>query len=215
MKYFIAYCLIALFVACDSSEKKNAEVSSEKKESNEATKQEKSNVNKDDFSLQQHGDYSALFNRDPKDCSFISSEIIAASLQVKNEMITQGSNTCNYHLITENGENTRFYFTVEQWGNKQILKEISSAKDNAEAFGKDSKLSQYRISETGDTYLSMHQNRMIRILNEANDVAIILFYFVEIAPDENDIQKKNKLKDEARERSYAIANFLIKKYQTK
>ncbi|MBL4663557.1 MAG: hypothetical protein JKY22_08390 [Flavobacteriaceae bacterium] len=163
--------------------------------------------------LKQQGSYTELFKREPRDCGFISSEILAASLQVSNEIIKQGYNTCIYNLTEENDKKTRFYFTVEPWSNKRILKEINMAKDNAEAFGKDSKLSQYRISETGDTYLSMHQNRMVRLLNEKSNNVIIIFYNVEIDPSDTDYDKKNMLKDIAREQAYSIANFLLNTYK--
>ena len=69
------------------------------------------------------------------------------------------------------------------------------------------------MSETGDTYLSMHQNRTIRILNENYDNAILILYKPKIAPDESDIEKINRLKDEARENAYTIANYILKKYK--
>ena len=180
-----------------------------------ATDENKPVNNSKNETLKQQGSYAQLFNREPKDCGFITAEMVAASIQVSQEIIEPGDTKCTYHLIEPNGKKTRLYFTVESWGNKRILKEINNAKDNAETFGKDSKLSQYRISETGDTYLSMHQNRMIRILNEVNETAITLFYFPRIEPDEKDLEKITMLKDEARERGFAIANFLLNKYQTK
>jgi hypothetical protein len=163
----------------------------------------------------QQVNYDQLLTIENKNCAFISSEILANILKVPNENITQGNNECTYFLNELSENNTRFYFKVESWGKKTILKNIKEAKNNAEMFGKDSKLSQYRLSDTGDTYLSMHQNRMVRILNEKSDVAIIILYFPKIAPDENDIKKINEVKEVAREQTYTIANSLLTKYQTK
>jgi len=113
-------------------------------------------------------------------------------------------------VIESNGNKTTFFFTIEPWGNKTVLKEIEAAKKNAESFGKNSKLSQYRLSETGDTYLSMHQNRIIRILNEKNENVIKLLYSTEVRATET-----NNLKDVARARSYAIANYIINTHKNK
>ena len=163
--------------------------------------------------LAQQGSYTELFDREPKNCDFVSREILAEALQTPIETIIQGSNECTFHLEEANGNSTRFYFTIESWGNKRVLKEIGTAKKNAKDFGDNSLLSQYKISETGDTYLSMHQNRMVRILNEASDSVIVILYTAKVAPDEEDAEKRKTLKANARERTYAIANFLLKKYQ--
>lgn len=165
--------------------------------------------------LQQNGDYSALFNRDQEDCQVLSIQEMAEVLAVPVSSVTNednGLNSCNY-FVGPDENNTRFYFSVIPWGREMILKEIETAKENAETFGPDSKLSQYRMSETGDTYLSMHQNRTIRILNENYDNAILILYQPKIAPDESDIEKINRLKTAARENTFSIANFLLEKYK--
>lgn len=175
-----------------------------------ATAQEKSADDIKNTILQQKNDYAHLFDREPKNCDFISIEKLATSLQVASEMITEADIACTYNLTEPNGNKTRFHFVVEVWGNKRILSEIKRAKENAEKFGKNSTLSQYRISETGDTYLSMHQNRMVRILNEVSDTVIVVLYYPHIEPDEKDNEKRAALKGEARKRAYAIANSLLK-----
>ncbi len=164
--------------------------------------------------LAQQGNYSQLFNREPKDCGFISEEIIAASFQVKKELIKQGYNTCTYHLTEENGQEIRFNFIIENWGIQKIRKEIKMAKESAENFGKNSLLSQYRISETGDTYLSMHQNRMVRILNEESDTVIVILYNPKIDPAEEDHEKRKNIKADARAQAYALANYLLNTHKS-
>ena len=54
---------------------------------------------------------------------------------------------------------------------------------------------------------------MVRILNEVSDTAIIIFYYPDITPGENNSDLINQRKDEARERAYSIANYLLKKHK--
>ncbi len=159
--------------------------------------------------LKQNGDYTSLFNRAPKDCSFITPEKLATAIDVNKTTIKSKSNPCTYIHTQANGQETRFHFVIEKWGNQKIKKEIKTALKNAEMFGEDSTLSQYRISETGDTYLSMHQNRMVRILNETSDTVIVILYSPTIDPAEPDIEKRKNLKEAARMQAYAIANHLL------
>lgn len=208
MKSFSTFCLLLLLVSCNSSEKKSSEVSST--EIFEDLKKQETTAPKDGTSLSQNGDYNNLFNRERNNCDFITSENLAKAIDVPESNTKEDNNSCNYLLIEENGHKTRFKFIIEDWGNEKILKEIKASINNAENFGKDSKLSQFKISETGDTYLSMHQNRMVRILNETQDKVIILLYSVENTAEETDIKEMNARKDIARERSYTIANYLLK-----
>ncbi|GEQ85546.1 hypothetical protein ULMS_10540 [Patiriisocius marinistellae] len=164
--------------------------------------------------LKQTASYEKLFNREGKGCDFVSIEIIAKALQLDKSLITQGNNNCNFYLNEADGKRTRFSFLVAPMGKNAISKEIKTAIENEENFGKDSLLSQYRISETGDTYLSMHQNRMVRIYNEMAENAIIIFYFIEAVPNDSDIEIKKSLKKEALERSYSIANYLLNTNKT-
>lgn len=196
----IFFCLVLL--SCNNSAEKKQNTSASSTEDKAATSNQKEAGK--NGSLKQNADYSSLFGRDYKDCDFIDIEGIAKAIDVPISTIEKGTRECDYHVIDSNGNKTTFYFKVNPWPNKTVLKEIETAKDNAETFGENSKLSQYRISETGDTYLSMHQNRMIRILNEKNENAITVLYSIESSATET-----NNLKDVARERSYAIANYIL------
>jgi len=164
--------------------------------------------------LKQTASYEKLFNREGKGCDFVSIEIIAKALQLEKSLITQGDNNCNFYLNEADGKRTRLSFLVAPMGRNAISKEIKTAIENEENFGKNSLLSQYRISETGDTYLSMHQNRMVRIYNEMAENAIIIFYFIEAVPNDSDIEVKKSFKKEALERSYSIANYLLNTNKT-
>ncbi len=212
MKILATTLICTFLLSCNNKEGKKA-IDIESKNDPKIAQQEEEKSTDTDKILKQNGDYSQLFNKNPKNCDFITAADLAASINVPTESVTVGNVACAYDVKEENGNQTRFYFSIEPWGNKMILEEIRSAKENAETFGKDSRLSQYRISETADTYLSMHQNRMIRILNEKNDTAIVLFYQAKIDPKEKDVEKINRLKDESRDRAYKISNFLLNKYQ--
>jgi len=193
-----------------SSCKEKTEDSKSNSTTSEILKTEKKAIEKSsDNTLQQLGDYTSLFNNTSKDCNFITSETLTQAIGVNENKLTREKNKCSFILNEENEKSTRFYFNVVPWGNKAILKEVKTVKKNREMFGETSTLSQYQISETGDTYLSMHKDRMIRILNEISDTGIIINYTPKIDPAEPDTEKRKRLKAEARERAYAIANYLL------
>lgn len=196
---------ILLLVSCKENKVTDQTISPPATEKVSTNKKEKTVTQK----LKQNGAYAALFKKTHNDCSFITSEMLADFIQVNQQKITQESNNCTYILNEENDKSTRFHFMVEQWNNDKILKEIKTIKKNEEMFGSESTLTQYRISGTGDSYLSMHQDRMIRILNEASNTIIVLFYNPNIDPTEKDIEKIKRLKAEARKRAYAICNALL------
>ena len=208
MKTSLLILSLVFLISCNDSQKNKTEVETAETQTTTVKKQENSNG-----MLAQNGDYSSLFKREANDCSFLSTQVIADALKMDASMINKGINDCTFNLVEANGNKTRFYFRVQPWENKLILREIKSAKENAEQFGKDSKLSQYKISETGDTYLSMHQNRMIRVMNETADGIIVISYFDETQNDGTDMEGKNQRKEIARERAYDIANFLLKSHQ--
>lgn len=210
MIIYLSLGLTIILFSCNGTNGK-----SEGNNASQTVLQKEKNEVENGIDLKQNGDYSTLFNRDVKDCQVLSVEELAEALDVPVSSVTNennGLNSCNYY-VTENGKSTRFYFSVEQWGNEMIRQEIQSAKEDAETFGKDSRLSQYKISESGDTYLSMHQDRKVRILNENNNNAIIVLYEAKIEPGEKDVEKINRLMDEARNRAYSTANYILKKYK--
>lgn len=214
MRTSITLILLSTFLFLTGCKEKN-EVVKTASNTSEILKIEKSSKKENEHKkLKQNGDYTSLFNRASKDCSFITPETLATVIGVDMTTIKVESNTCSYLLTEQNGQETRFHFVIEKWGNQKIKKEIKTVIKNAEMFGEDSTLSQYRISETADTYLSMHQNRMIRILNEVSDNVIVLMYKPEIDPAEEDIEKRKRLKGEARTRAYSISNYLINTNRT-
>ena len=215
MKTIITTFILASIFIFSSCKEENKTDSKTASTTSEIIKTETSAKNqKTNDGLKQNGDYTSLLNREPKDCSFITTEKLATAIDVNKVLITKDSNPCTYLLTQANGQETRFRFVIEKWGNQKIKKEIKTALKNAEMFGKDSTLSQYRISETGDTYLSMHQNRMVRILNEMSDTVIVILYTPTIDPAEPDIEKRKKLKADARMQGYAIANYLLNTHKS-
>jgi len=210
MKTILSILFCLLLFSCTNSGNKKPDAAAASNEDMPTTSSIKKRGDATAGGLIQKNDYSALFNRDPGDCGFINAEGIAKAINVPIASIEKAKRNCAFNVIESNGNKTTFFFTIEPWGNKTVLKEIEAAKKNAESFGKNSKLSQYRLSETGDTYLSMHQNRIIRILNEKNENVIKLLYSTEVRATET-----NNLKDVARARSYAIANYIINTHKNK
>jgi len=205
MKIILSTLFCIVLFSCNNAEDKKSNASTSSSEKTPTTSSLKKETDAKSGALTQNGNYTSLFKRKNDNCDFITAEGLAKSIDVPLSSIKKDENSCDYYFLEANGNKTRFYFTVEAWGNKTILKEIATAKENAEAFGKDSKLSQYRISETGDTYLSMHQNRMIRILNENSQNVIVILYFITTSPSQKNIAQK----DMALKQSYAIANYIL------
>lgn len=205
----IAYFIVGLFSCTGNNSREE-----QHKIAENGIENEKNEV-KSDSELEQNGDYSSLFQREREDCRLLTIQEAAEALEIPETAVSneaEGPGNCSY-IVADNGNSSRFLFKIEKWGKNTTKKEIESAKQSAENFGPDSKLSQYKISESGDTYLSMHQNRMVRILNEKNENAIIILYTANYGSTEEDKQKLSGLKDTARERAYALANYLLNKYK--
>jgi hypothetical protein len=172
MKLFFTYCLIILFVSCDSSEKKDPEDSSEKTESNATSKEEKSTVKGDGLSLEQHGDYSTLFNLEKGDCSFIGVNDISNALSLSEDAIQDisGYGSCNYEITLEDASKWTVSLQWHAFPKDQITKEIKSYTDEGSPLTA-------LISKTKDTYLCIHPfNKFLMLYNNNYDGAIQISY---------------------------------------
>lgn len=209
IKTYISILLCFLLFSCNNKEKK--ETNSSTSSTIESKKEESTNKKTDSkvVSLTQNGDYSLLLNRETNDCSFISAEKLSKALQVAETTIKSNGNECGYILLEENGNSTGFSFTVVPMKQKDIEKEIKSFQENMETFGEDSMMSHIQKSETGDTWLGMHQNRFVTIFNDNYKAAIYITYKPKINPAENDMELIRSQKEEARNRAYKIANYLL------
>lgn len=163
--------------------------------------------------LKQNGDYSDLFLGNTTNCDFISTEEVAKVLEIDPDSIEQETNGCAYQVKDVNRTSTRFYFSRESWKKKDIINEIKGARENMESLGEDSRLTHIQLSETGDTYLAMNQNRYVMVLNEEYDGVLVVNYSPQIDPDEKDIAAINSRKDKARNSAYTLANYLLMKYK--
>lgn len=172
MKYIVAYCLIILFMSCDSSEKKNQEIVSEKTESNETAKEENKAVKGDPLSLQQNGDYSTLFNLSKGDCSFISANDISKALSLPEAAIqdVSGYGSCNYEITLDDASKWTVFMQWHAFPKDQITKEIKSYTEEGSPL-------MAQISETKDTYLCIHPfNKFLMLYNNNYDGAIQISY---------------------------------------
>lgn len=204
MKSIISILLSLLLFSCNSSEKK---------EDNSVTKE--STVNTENTNSTKKSDYSSLFSNASKNCAFVSAEMLAEALKVTKNEITSGNDNCTYYYTNEStGNKTRFRFKIESWGNNKVKQGIKMAEEKAGALGKDSRTGHFKISDTGDTYLSVIHNKRICILNDAqeNVITVVFTPQFDLATTPNEV--RNKLRDEARDLAYAISNHLLKVHQS-
>lgn len=163
--------------------------------------------------LEQNGDYSELFLWDAGNCGFITSAEMAKVLKIPPASIEPETSGCGYKVKENNGNNTRFYFRHEMWNKEQVLGQISDSKENMASLGEDSPLTHIQVSETGDTYLAMNQDRYVMALNENYGGVLVVNYNAVIEQGEKDVAAINKKMAAARNRAYDLANYLLKKYQ--
>jgi len=204
MKLFTAYCLVILFVSCDSSEKKNKEVSSEIKETTEITKEEKSKTPIDDLSLPQNGDYSTLFNLEKDDCSFITATDIATALSLPENAI-QGAlkyGRCNYNITLNDDSKWTVSFQWHSFSKDQITREIKNYTDEGSPLIA-------IISETKDTYLCIHPfNKFLMLYNDNYKGTIQISYC------QTECRKLSKEQKETRKQlAITLSNYLLQKHK--
>ncbi len=204
MKNIFAYCIVVLFVACDSSQKKSVDTTSEKKESKEITTEAKSNDSKDDISLSQHGDYSTLFKLQKGDCSFVNAKDIATALDLPEGNIDEviKYNRCSYEITL--ADNSKWIVSL-QWhpfSKDDITREIENYKEEG------SPLTAI-LSDTKDTYLCIHPfNRFLMIFNNNYDGTIQIQYC------ETECKKLSKEQQEARKQlAITLSNYLLQKHK--
>ncbi len=206
MKTISIICCLFIVLSCkDGSEKaKTDEVPSVEIVSKDA---------QGGSALTQKGDYSELFLWEEENCDFITQEEIAKVLGITTDTIEPETNGCGYKVTETDGNGSRFYFKHENWKKNEILSQINGSMENMESLGEDSRLTHIQVSETGDTYLAMNQNRYIMILNENYAGVIAIDYKAVIEQGEKDVAVINNKMDTALNRTYALANYLLKKYQ--
>lgn len=216
MKKILILGIVWLFITSCKENVQEKEVTEKKEVSSIAPKSSEKNPTENSV-LKQHSDYSSLFNRNEKECHILNTLEIAEAINVDaSSLLKEGDNgygTCFYNLTDAHGSLTRFGIKVLPWNKTAIGKEISSAKQDMEALGNDSRISHIQVSETGDTYLIMNQNRYVNVLNSEYDNGIAILYTPKISPDEKDLNAITAKKDLARHQAYQIANYMLKKYK--
>ena len=165
--------------------------------------------------LKQTADYSDLFNANLKNCDFLTvSEFANASnVQPGQISIEENGYDCKYLLKDDKGLLTRFQITNNPMKKKAIEKEIKSLLADAKTLGKDSRLVEVRESDTGDTYLIMNQDRHVKLLNPNYESFVNVAYTPIFDAKEKDVEFINTKKTEMRNKAFAIANALLKKYK--
>lgn len=165
--------------------------------------------------LNQNGEYTDLFNSGLKNCEFLTIAELADAIGAEENKVATKDNGyyCEYTFKDDNGLITRFQITSNPMKKTDIKKEINGYLKDEEALGKDSRLVEVRQSETGDTYLMMNQDRHVNMFNTNYENFINVAYTPVFDSREQDVEFINTKKTEMRNRAFAIANALLKKYK--
>lgn len=207
------FCLFAfgsfLITGCNSTESQVLTGSDTTKTPASATKENPTSA------LSQKGDYSGLFTSDLKGCEFFTIPEFAAVINSAESDIELKENgyDCFYVYTNEEGLVTQFRIHNNPMSKTQIQKEIKATKNDAATLKKGSRLVEVRKSESGDTYLAMGQNRYINLLNDNYEFITNISYNVKFDPKEKNVEVINAQRDAIREKAFAVANALLKKYR--
>lgn len=165
--------------------------------------------------LNQNGDYSQLFNPGLKNCEFLTVSEFADAISVEENQVATKDNGyyCEYTFKDDKGLLTRFQITNNPMKKTAIEKEIKGSLDDAKSFGKDSRLVEVRESVTGDTYLIMNQDRHVKLLNNNYENFTNVAYTPVFDAKEKDVEFIKTKRAEMRNKAFAIANALLKKYK--
>lgn len=199
MKLLATYCLLMLFIACNSSEEKKDE-QKDSIESSQTTKNKKETAknSKTDIFLPQKGDYSILFSK--QECNtLITAEELSNLI---GKQVTQDSYGCNFIINKDEATTNRINFLHQKFPKANVVKEIKN-------YIKDAPFIYQELSASGDTYLC-HQPAPGRLLifnpNYAN--TIVIKYTKRNA--DGTLDKPNI--EENKNFAVKAANFLIKKH---
>ena len=213
MKMITTFIVSLVLISCNPGSENTEATNAENRQETAPT--ENTNSTETDGMPAQNGDYTSLFARDAKDCELLTPAEVAEAIDMAASQVVKednGTGSCIYILTNGDGNVTRFIFTPEPWDKAAVAKEINSYKENMKDLGEDSRLTHIQLSETGDTYLGMNQNRYIMLLNSNYDGAISIGYSPQFKPTEKDVAAINQRKDTAREQAYALGNYILKKY---
>ena len=191
--------IIALFIACGHSEKKDTNTSLENKKTESVKDSKEKSIN-----LKQNGDYTQLYALS-ENCKLTSTQL-AEALGYDKNYVKEKSNyegSCWFDVIHPDNVTNNYGITLERWPNDIIKNEIKRALKN--------ELTDIQISESRDTYITKHPTQGFLLLlnpNYTNTIKISYNYFNPKGPRLSDSQK-----DQRRKNTYKIANYLINHQQ--
>lgn len=199
LKIIAILTVIAWFIACGHSEKKDD------KSSSGSTKTEAIKVSKEKkINLKQNGDYTQLYALS-ETCKLTSTQL-AKALGYNENHVEEKSNysgSCWFSVTHPDKITNNYGITLEKWPNNVIKDAIKKALKND--------LTDIQISESGDTYITKHPAQGFLLLlnpNYTNTIKISYNYFRPEGPRLTDLQK-----EERRQNTYKIANYLINLYK--
>ncbi|MCH9661405.1 MAG: hypothetical protein K0U54_10900 [Bacteroidetes bacterium] len=198
MKSFAPYFLMALCIACNTSEEKRNTNNSENETPTVEVKKKIIKEDDNNIFLPQKGDYSALFSK--QDCAqLITLEELS---KLKGSSMKQEDYGCNFTFGTNEPPTNRISFLHQRFPKESVEKEIKN-------YIKDAPFIYQEISASGDTYLC-HQPApgRVLILNPNYSNTIMITYSKRNGAerlDEQTIEENKKF-------AVQTANFLIEKH---
>ncbi|SDB30878.1 hypothetical protein SAMN03097699_0625 [Flavobacteriaceae bacterium MAR_2010_188] len=211
--YIIVMALIAFFSCGDGSSEKTE--TNGMQTSNSAVENENKII--PNQNLQQNGDYSELFNRNPKNCMLMEAKEIATELQLSEDRSVFVSNSygnCAFSLKLNDGSPTKVSFMFIEWDKKTIQKELDSFRDIESSFGADNDEGILVVSDTRDTNFGIRKARGdLFMLNPNYNGAILIRFGGVIEESTNKVTYTDAQKNERLNNAVTIANYLLKKYK--
>ncbi len=205
-KHISTIVLAVLFLtSCGNSEKKEKTDSEAGPVSKQEAKTETVKASENNIDLKQKGDYTQLYAKS-ENCKLTTAQLAEAlgynDNQVEEQSNYQGS--CWYKVTHPDNFTVNYGISLEKWGDKAIVEDqIKSGLKND--------LIDVQISESGDTYLKRHPVQGFLLLlnsNYGNPIRISNSYLNTNGPKLTEAQK-----EERKQNTYKIANYLIQYYQ--
>lgn len=206
-KHISTTVLAVLFLtSCGNSEKKEKTDSEAGSVSRQEAKTETVKASEQNgIDLEQKGDYTQLY-AESENCKLTTAQLAEAlgynDNQVEEQSNYQGS--CWYKVTHPGNFTVNYGIGLEKWRDKAIVADqIKSGLKND--------LIDVQVSESGDTYLKRHPVQGFLLLlnpNYGNPIKISNSYLNPNGPKLSDAQK-----EERKQSTYKIANYLIQHYQ--
>lgn len=187
-----------LLTACGYLEKKEVKATSEETKTKTVEPSKQKGIN-----LKQTGDYTQLYT-ESEDCKLTASQM-AEALRYDKSSVKQDifNNSCRYIVNHPSGFTAFYYIRNEKWPKNIVEDQIKSGLKND--------LIDVQVSESGDTYITRHPAQGFLLLLNTNYENPIKISYSYLNP--NGPKLTNAQKEERKQNTYKIANYLINHYK--